>query len=433
MLLQQWITAINTPNVKVVRLLAHPDEEEMVDTFFQYLLALDIDIDDFTMVFETSFNKIEDFSTDLLKEFEEDIDLWNSAEKPDTIPNDIISWKANYSIKNNNNVASTFTENMNTFATYAFPEKEAKVCLIIKMPNARDYEAYNWLESYLKSHTASHIILGITDSEDFPLFDKIAKKYPKEILTIRPNLNMDAAVEQLAAQTNHALAENSYRSFLVKLMNAVKKRDAKKTDHYSIECLKIATKELDKDLNWFAQIVTIYTILYNDQIGYKNYEDAIFFADKAVDAALLSIGNIDPEVAYRLVGQTHLGRGALHYISKNNDKALNNYITASHAYETCKDYLMQCEALRQAGDICKKNADDDNAITHYTKAYSLKAHLTPDVIKNSTFPYVVKALLKYTHKNPELSEQQLSDDLIPIFGENWKDVIYDYGNHKKVS
>lgn len=51
---------------------------------------------------------------------------------------------------------------------------------------------------------------------------------------------------------------------------------------------------MKKDINWISQFVTVYTILYTDQISHKDYKTAMYFADKAVEAAEIGEEKLDP-------------------------------------------------------------------------------------------------------------------------------------------
>lgn len=51
---------------------------------------------------------------------------------------------------------------------------------------------------------------------------------------------------------------------------------------------------MKKDINWISQFVTVYTILYTDQISRKDYKTAMYFADKAVEAAEIGEEKLDP-------------------------------------------------------------------------------------------------------------------------------------------
>lgn len=426
-LLQKWTIAINTPNVKIVRILSAHDEQDMIHAFFEYMLAIDTDQEDFVLVLEHPFSTLHDFSWELLQEIEEEINMWNSAEVPEELHFKTIEWKPDYSLVDEKNIAALLIKNLNSFANYLIPEKDNKVSIVIRMDYVNSKQAYQWLSDALEIQMEDHLVIGISDTEKFSVFDKLAKNYDTEIYTLIPNLNMDAAVEQLSAIGNPNEPATPYRTHLIKLMNAVKNREKEKAQKYAEACLKIATKELKKDSNWLSQIITIYTILYSDQVGYKNYDDAIYFAGKAVEAAVLTKDVLGPFMAYRLIGQTHIGRGSLFSLKKKRDKALEDYQSAAEAYEICNDHLMHCESLRLCGWMCEKLYEHHEATQYYIKAYQLKDQLTPDIMRSSTYPYVVKKLLNNSSRKKTISNDEMNMAMIPVFGENWEDTIHQYG------
>ena len=426
-LVQKWTLAINTPKVKVVRILSDEDEQDMIDTLFEYMLAIDTNQEDFVMILESPFSTLEDFGKELLQEFEQEIENWNTAEIPEDLGFKKITWKPDYTLGSNSNHAELLIKNLNSFANYLKPKKETKVSFVIRMYYCTTKLAKEWFDHLLQIPMESHLIIGISDSQAFRVFDKTASRYPVEVHTIVPNLNMDGAMEQLASSGDPTKVSSRYRINLTKLMNAVKNREENKTQKYGESCLNIATKEIKKDPNWLSQIVTIYTILYNDQIGYRRYDDALFFADKAVETSLLTIGLLEPSMAYRLIGQAHIGRGTLNKMNNNKGKALEDYEKAAKSYAACEDHLMHCEALRLCGWVSEKIFNYSEATKYYIEAYPLIKKLSPDMVQSSTFPYIIKKLMNNSSRKAKISDAQMNKDLTPIFGDDWKDVVASYG------
>ncbi|WP_219008793.1 tetratricopeptide repeat protein [Aquimarina litoralis] len=430
-LLQKWAIAINTPNVKIVRILYASNEEEMINAFCKFMLALDTEQEDLVLLLEQPFSNLENFGKELVEEIEKEIVLWNQAEIPESFNFKTIEWKPDYTLGSENNHGQIFIKNLNSLANYLVAKKDIKVSVVIRMHGADSKQAYTWFHHVLQTSIEEHVIIGIDDSEDFRIYDKLSKQYPQEVYTLKPNLSMDDAIEELAMGLDPSKPTTPYRTNLIKLMNAVKNRKKDKTKRYAEKCLEIAAKELKTDPNWLSQIVTIYTILYSDQIGYKQYNDAIYFAGKAVEAALLTRGLLDPSMSYRLIGQAHIGRGGMYNVKKKRSQALDDYIIAAEAYEHCEDHLLHCESLRLCGWMCEKLFDHKEAVQYYIKAYQLHEKLAPDVLRNSTFPYVIKKLLGSSTRREFLSTEQMDQDLAPIFGEKWEDTIYQYGKAPK--
>ncbi|WP_452227759.1 hypothetical protein [Lacinutrix sp. MEBiC02404] len=430
-MLLKWTLAINTPKVKIVRVLAAEDEQDMLGAYYQYMLAVDSNQQDFVLILTSPFTSAAAYSNDLLQELEEEINNWNTAEIPDAIPFETITWKPDYSLGNPENPAQLLIKNLNSFANYLQPEKKVKISIVLLIQSISEKNATDYFNAVLETDMESHLIIGIDDTRENPIYNSLAENYPEEVYTIEPDFNIDAAIEQMAALGDPTATETPYRANLAKLINGVKERDEKKVQHAAKNCLDIATKALKKDANWLMQIVTVYTILYNDQLGYKNYDDALYFSNKAVETALISKDLLKPEMAYRLIGQTHLGRGALHQLKKNKNQSVKDYDLAAKAYATAKDYLMQCESLRLAGYMAKKSSLNDESTQYYLQAYYLKDALGADLARSSTYPLVVQQLLKDYSRNQFLSDNQMNQDMSPLFGEQWEETIEEFGKLSK--
>ncbi|WP_459211630.1 tetratricopeptide repeat protein [Aquimarina rhabdastrellae] len=430
-LLVKWTIATQVPNTRIIRILGDTDEQDMLDAFFEYMLAIDTDQEDFVLVLDTPLLNLENFSRLLLDEVVEEIEQWNTADIPENIPFENITWQPDYNQDSSKNVAQLFLNNIVTLAQYLISDDDIKCCVVIRMPQASKPYATKWLEDALKLELPSNIILGIQDIKSAPIFSTIADANPKQIITIYPEFNMDDAMEELAGLGDPTAVETPYRTHLVKLMNAVKKREKQNVSIHSKSCIDIASRQLEKDPNWLIQLVTIYTILYNDQIGYKEFKKAIYFASKAIENALLSSTLINPDMAYRLLGQTYLGRGSLYAVKKNWSEALEDYIEASKAYHTCHDSLMECESLRLTGWAYEKLGNSKQAIQSYIQAYQLIHKIPPETIKGSTFPLVVQKILHDKDRRKQISDVQMDQELTQIFGSNWEFIIDQYGKANK--
>lgn len=428
-LVEKWTVAINTPGIKIVRVLGEHDDEDMLNTLFEYMLAVDSDQEDFVMVLQEPFSNHFEYGKHLLEEIEEEINLWNTSKLPEGFPFDSIEWKPDYSLGNTHNVTSLLVENLNNFANYLIPEQNIKVSIVIRMYDVGEKAAHMWLNELLRNETAPHLVFGISDLKTNDVFDKISRE--QEVYTLHPELNMDEAMEQLTALGDPTAKETPYRISLVKLMNGVKNRKPKEVSEHSKNCLTIAVEELKNDPNWLAQIVTVYTILYNDQVGCKDYDRGIFFADKAVETALLTPKLMAPEMSHRLIGQTHIGRGALYTIKKEWETAKDDFQVAKEAYHECEDYIMETESYRLCGWTNEKLGASYEADHEYIEAYGLLNKLPPELIKGSTYALIVQKLMHSTERHKHISDKQMNDDLTPIWGGDWRMEINNAGKFNR--
>jgi hypothetical protein len=432
-LVVKWSGAIQTKDVKVVRIHAQHDESVFVRDFFQYMLAIDSNQEDLVFLMMSPWSENATFSEVLLEELEETIDLWNAADKPASLSTEKIEWKPDYSIGEERNKAALFAKNINALANHIVPEKETIVSFILTMPFAHVKRANDWLEDLVVAGLEDHVRIGIADADTNPIFERLATSLRKEVFTLYPRIDMDGAMEEVAALGNPNDPETGYRKHLAKLMNGVKDRDEKKVKINSRKCLDIASKNVAKDTNWLGQVALIYTTLYNDQIGYKDYKRAYFFADKAVEAGTLSIGRVEPATAYRVLGQTLLGRGTIAKLLNEEEKAAEDYFMAITCYERCNDHMMQIESIRLFADEAENSPRRDEVLPQLVNAFNLIDHIPPATITQSTIPWVMKKLIEWPKRELEVSDYALKEKLTPIFGDPYFEKIYQFGkrNHSR--
>lgn len=431
-MVEKWTQAINTPKVKIVRIKAGYDEESFIEDTFEYMLALDTQQEDLVFLIDSPWSNMDDFAKDLLEDINETIELWNTTEKPKTLPNTKVDWHPDFGLSDKNNPASLFVRNINNLSNLLVPNKDTIVSFLVKMPYADGKVGSKWMTYALEAGLESHVRIGVADSERNPIFDNISNIHSEEIYTIRPNLDLDGAIEELAEMGNPQEPETNYRSFMVKLMNAVKKRNKKAVLENAKGCLDIASTNVGKDANWLTQVVFVYTMLYNDQIAYKNYKRALFFANKAVEAGSLTIGRIDPQAAYRLLGQTLMGRGAIQRLLSKTRKACDDYKTAMQAYEKCNDQVMYVEATRSYAEMAEKVGEHEEALEAALKAFNILEDMPKETAISSTFPWLVKLMRDMKGRRNKLSDEEIDKKMTPCFGEDWLMNINKLGSAKQM-
>ena len=397
-LTEDWSLAVEQADVRLVRILSEYENQSLIDTFFDYLLAIDIESDTFVFCSETEYTDTNAFCQSIVKEIEEEVQIWNTANIPEDIPHSEINWKADLTIED---PITLLTQNLNSFSRYVSPDEKQKICLVLKQP------AFTYKEG--------------------TLYDKLSSQYSTEVKTIIPSMDIAGLAEQLASQeVNEGSADSLYRMYLMRLFNKAKAKDSEGIMQEAKNCLDIISKEIENDVNWISQIVTVYTVIYGDKLRLKDYKEALYFSDKAVEAATLSEGKIDPTLSYRLMGQTLTGNGAILCIQKQWEKAVKVYEQATKAYESCGDYLMQCETLRLSAWVKEQNNQKSDAIDDYTKAFYLVNKMTPEIAKHSTYPLIVQKLLDSTIRLDKLSDKEMDNVLSPILGEDWRSYVKEY-------
>ncbi|MFD3000324.1 hypothetical protein ACFS7Z_08130 [Pontibacter toksunensis] len=427
LLVEKWELAVAQPGVNIVRIYAEDNEKDMVDTFYTYLLGVDTTNNDIPIIFESIYQDDDQYTNDLLKELEDLLSLWNNSNKDQlTIKTDTIEWKPDYSLVKKDNPAYLFTENMNRLATYLNLMKGSYLvgALRVSFTEAQPYT--RWLHFALEAGMITKFKIVVDDCASNPFYEKIATKYPDQITTLKPGLDMDNAMQQVAAMGNPNDPAVQYRQAYVKLMQAIEKRKEKDAEKYAAACIEIAVRNLKKNAYWIGQIIAVYAALANDQVGYKNYKKALAYSDLGVQAARKSQELIPDEYVYRkFIAQAVMLRATLHTVQKVWEKAIVDFSVAAENYTYTNDFILAMEAYRMVGLSNKKYSNTEAACKALTTALHISRQIPADTLKFTTFPGVIELLLELNHAK-YLSHEEVKTAAQAVYGYDWMDEVLNW-------
>lgn len=429
----QWQRVNATEGVRWIRLLINSGDETILDAFYDYMLGIDVEGEDMVFIIQEPFDSLETFSHTILKFINEQVEMWNTSSKPESISFEAVDWKPNYTLGDKNNPAQLAIENLNKLTEIIAGGENLKCCFVLHPCNFYDsQEMVQWIKYALKLDWNKQMTFMMAEVVEKKLLNEVERMRPtNEVIAMDAKIDMDGAMEELAQQAvresnSDNPQEDLYRLALIRLVNAVKKRDNTLALRQAKVCLDIAVEGVKRDVNWIAQVVTIYTILYTDSIGNRNYEDAHYYADKAIQTAELGIDRLDPSIAYRLLGNALLGKAGIYLPTKDWEEACPLYKRGAEAYGACQDYLMQTESLRMCAVCWEHRGENKIATEVYLEAFSLLDHLSPEMIKSSTFPMILIALTNNPHRVKILGDREFDQKLATVLGKDWKDFLYEY-------
>lgn len=437
-MLCQWEEAVSKEEVKVVRIIIKKGDETMLSAFYDYLLAIDIATDEFVFLFQLPFIDTDTFSHEIVSYLEKEIKVWNEAKKPQDFPAERIEWVPDYTLTDKNNPASLAIRNLSNFADRLLGNEKFKCNFILHTDNALLQKDFcNWLEKALQVEAWSNrMTLTFGDSFQNGGISELSKRFPEEINVITPDIDMDAAMEKLAEQAlwenqGDDVTEDEYRLNLVKLINSVKKRQADESQRLAKRCFDLALTKVRTDFNWIGQFVTLYLILLNDQLGYGNKTEALYFADKAIDAAEKGVGKLDDTLSYRLLANAQLTKASIYIGMHDWENACSLYQEGSVSYHKCADYFMQMESLRMCGYCLEKQSLQREAADSYHQAYLLNKQFSLDVLRKSTFPLIALSLYQSPYREEFISDNEFERRMKEFFGAEWQDFLFLYRKQMK--
>ena len=424
----KWEDAKKNKNAAIVRIKCQPDEVEMVDAFYTYMIAADTPILDIGFHFEADCKNIKTYSLSLVKELEEIIYIWNNSSKDARIEYVEVNWKADYSYQNHKNPAALFISNFNNLANALNLPEDLYTVAILKGAT-QNKNLINWLQQAAEFNISNQTKYLIHDTFQQPIFESLTQILRGYITTIPLNLNMPKAIEQAAAMGDPKDPATPYRQAFTKMINAMTAGDESLAEKSGAECIEIATNNLNRDPYWITQIVVIYIALANDKIRYKKKLETLKLADKAVETSISAQQYFENNVASSLLAQSQMFRGTVLFTQHEWFNAYNDFNAAFEVYQKEKNIPLAIEAGRMAGQSALKISLKAKAGKILTEAARLGNFLDENMARASTFPGVLELLLQ-NNLSDYISYDELNDIGRKVYGENWQTVV---ANWKKMT
>jgi hypothetical protein len=423
---EKWEESKRHRHARIVRMQCQPDETDMVETFYTYMIANDTPVLDIAFHFDSPCSDLKSFSESLLKELEEVIDIWNTSQKPEQLPFVAVNWKPDYSMMSAKNAAFLFVSNFNSLAKELNLQPGLLTVAIFKMvPNAK---LLVWLKQAIEAGISPDVKFLVYDSISEPSFDKLARNRDLPVYTIPINLNMPKAMEQIAAMGDPNDPGTAYRAVFMKMINAMGVQNEAEAEKCGFECVAIANQHLGKDPYWVMQIVMVYIALGNDKIRYKKKKETLAYADKAVETAVASQQYFANDTASSLLAQALMFRATVLFVQGKYGAAFNDYSVAFDVYQKQKNTVMATEACRMAGLSAFKESQQLKGIKILSEGARLGRNLDPQTARASTFAGLLELLVP-SHHEAFISSNEIDEICLPLYGKDFKKMIF---NWKKV-
>lgn len=420
---EQWEDAKKFKSARIVRIQCQPDEHDMVDTFYIYMIGMDTPVMDISFHFDSICRDVNTYSMDLLKELDELISIWNNSEKEKGITHFDINWKANFNINDKKNPALLFVANFNKLADVLDLNDNLFSVAILKSPTSQ--EQIKWLKSALDAGISEKVKILIYDSIDDPAYNQFCFSNPLQTTTIALNLNMDKAMEQAAAMGDPKDPATPYRQAFMKMMNAMAKNKETETELHANTCLNIATKNTERDPYWTVQIIVILLMLGNDKLKYKKKSEALDYANHAVKLAGETKGALDDKAEQALSAQALMFRATLLFTNGDYVNSFKDYQTCFSIYSLQNNFHLAVESCRMAGVCANKRTEVGNAAEILCSGFKLAKKVTPPTIKSSTFAGLVDELLKTNYQN-YIPNEELEEEGNRIYGSEWHTIVQNW-------
>jgi len=408
-LVEMWEAFREESGALLCRWLVAADEYSMVEAFYEREASEGGLTPDVFLRFDTPFKDMHSYGGALRQAFigmvEEDRELLQE-EGID------LAWQAGAAPQAQHN-SQLLSLEMAAFARQNPLVEDLMVAYLSPGTNEDVYAWVEWLMDAVAAGAPPNVRWMVVDTLAHPIFDQLAELYPQKVKTIRPELDMPAAMRELAAAGNPAEPGVQYRMAFVALTQAVGKQNWTAIEQHAKEALHIA-----RENQWPHLMSSIHITVGNAEMSAGKNEEALMSYRKA-EAVSEQAWKAGDAVCGKLLVQALFGQGAVYIAQQQHEQAAKIYAKTGQLAEEIKDLHYAMEAWRMAGYAHEWDKWWDDARQAYEKALAAGMQLDESMRPHTTLPYIgdalIRACLKSGHSPratevEHLMQQEIGDD-----------------------
>ena len=297
-----WQEFAADPDARICRWLVEVDEYPMMDAFYEFEASEGGNLSDVFLRFDQTFEEGKKYGHQLREAFiamiEADRELLKEEEGIE------IAWRPGRPaiVAHNSllfNIAlSEFAEQQeeieDLIVAYLSPEDITDIGLWI-----------NWMSESLEAGIPANVRWMIVDTTASPVFDVLVQRFPNQVKTISPNLDMDGAMTQLAAVGNPTEPGVQYRIAYVALTQAAGKDKWEDVYQYAAEALQLA-----RQYHWPHLEIAVHMAVGGAELGKQKREQALQTYQRAEETGKQALDKKDDDLYRIMLVQAYFGQGS---------------------------------------------------------------------------------------------------------------------------
>ncbi len=406
----QWNNLLRKeyPGVKLFRWIGQKLELQMVDGFIKTQMSPQTHSKDTFLMFTQPFEKRATYGQSIINDINEFIGNWFET-KDNTFKQE--KWQITEAP-----TASSiqipdfpyFIKNINLLVSYFSLDEDAYLILTFTPSNISNVKQFQyWLLNLINSKDLHpQIKCMIYDLEGQAMYPLIANDKQKNILHIKPDINMDeciqATVNQVAMETKDPAAE--FQKWLVRASFLIGKNKIDEAMITSNKSIAISQKHKWPELEVAARILRT-----NAWISQKEKEKSLAEIDIGIRVA-------GDDKALNL--QSRILKATI-YITDGD------YAEAAKVYEECFPFLDQdkdpnwyMEIHRMYAFCIEKAGDEKKAWNSYLECLETGKLMDKEKVRITTLPFVGESMLQICNGHG-YNRKDLNQEFESILGENW--------------
>lgn len=404
-----WSQFIDQADARICRWMLRHDEVQMLYGFVESTYSEESEIQAGILNFQTIFPSLAQYSVALTADLQTMIEQDGEALAENGID---IDWRPEApDWQDERNPARYFLRNLAEFAR-RWPSEGLIVAFLDPAEYHKDLE--KWLFSALETGIDPRLRLMIADYEGFNLYERIAAKYPQQVKTYTPNLDMPAAVRQLAAKGNPADPGVQFRKAFIELSEAASRQ---KTD----DCLRLreAPIAIAREQGWPHLEIAVHALVGSAFLNAQRYPDAMQTFDHARLLAESAEKQGNP-LGATLKGQMLMNLGSTAVAQRDLKGAIGWYRAAAESAEQLKEHFNALEARRMEGFCLQHTGQTDDAWKANLAGLQAAEQLDDNTRGNSSLPWLGQALLDLAYRLGRKSDHAQLTQKLNTLSPGWE-------------
>ncbi len=412
-LTRQWLEFTSQPEARLCRWLIAAEEASMLKAFYLLQDSEGNDTGDLFIKLSAPFSNPADYTYDLQKEFLTKVHaLQEEVDEPA-----VKKWRPLATVPGTSPILQ-FLSNLGSFAqALDLPESYLVIYLQPQTLNS-SYAWSDWLVQVMQFGIPQKVKWMLTDSRQQPILGTVAKFFSKKVISITPDLKMNAAVNELASAGDPANPGVQFRKAFVHLTQAIGKQDMDRVEMTASKAFNIATSN-----QWPHMKVAVNMAKGGAYLGKQQYEQAYQIYGQAYQDASKAYKAGDA-ASGKLAVTTLFSQGAAMLSAEKYEVAARSYTQAIPYAQETEDYYQLMEALRMAGFCYQRLGDDEHAWDLLWQAMETGPKLDEQLRPNSTLPYIGQELLMMAEKAGHMDLYRfIQDRMVFLVGEDWSEKV----------
>lgn len=410
-LAKKWDKFAAQPELKVGVWSVAKDELDMIEAFYEVEKTEEGKTKDIILKFSSPYTSHAQYTKTLLQELDKVIK--ESEEDLENAGLNIQDWTP---VKANNFHPGLFLKNLEAFQQ--FLDIDGNVVAYLSPERNNNIAAWvDWLHK-LSLIGAEQVKVMLIQTDDHPVFDGVLKNQPKTFNKLIPDLNMDAAMTELAAQGNPSDPGTQFRQLYVAMMQAAGKSDLKGTKSLANRALILTRRH-----GMIMMEATVHLVLGGVLLSHKKTKKALVSYDTAIQ--VLEKEKTDPDTAKQQMVIAYLSKGMALFVNKGYELAAEVYAKAALLAKKVGNDFLAMDAWRMAGTSYAKVGYHKDAKDAYSKAVKVGMQLEAKDRRQTTMPLAAMELFLLESPKGRIA---LNEQMISAIGKDWQQ-LGDIKNH----